>query len=719
MEAKELTQKTGLFDRLLRGFAQDLLVLLMAVTVVIAGLPVWTYFQFDSDLVSEKRLLNSNNTGIVLYDQNGKVFFTFHQPKFYQEIEIDNIPKLTQLAFIAAEDKEFYSHRGFSPRGIARSVVANVKDGSLSYGGSTITQQLVKNSLLKPEKNLLRKYQEVVLAAEIERRFSKEQILKMYLNSVYFGEGAFGIEAAAKRYFDKSAKELDLAESAYLAAILPAPSRLSPFSDGLEGLKRRQRYVLNNMHELGYVGQEEKEKALSEKVAFDGVPNEVNTEAVHFALMVQNYLISQYGEEKVLRSGFRVKTTLNPQWQKKAQTALKEQVQSLKSRGASNGAAVIIDPQTGAVRVLVGSADWFDGEFGKINMAISPRSPGSAFKPIVYLTAFEKKTITPATILVDQPVAFNNYASSVFTGFGSDQELFSNAPIVYKPLNYDRKFRGKVSARRALANSLNVPSVHVMGKVGVNEALNTARKLGIQSLKDPSSYGLSFVLGTGEVSLLEMTAAYAVLANQGHRNEPYFISSITDKYGNEIFTHNSNPQLVADPKAVFLVNSILSDRSTRREAFGNALDTSITTAVKTGTSEDYRDSWTLGFTPKLAVGVWIGNSNNRPMSVVAGSLGAAPVWKRLIENLSQEVGALDFKPPEGVMQLPICPGTELVARDSQGAQMEYFIAGTEPKGRCIVVKTEEKKDPQPPQPSNQPQNKEKKPEKEDKKDEKD
>lgn len=630
-----------------------------------------TYIYFAKDLQSKNTLLNRNNTGLTLLDRNNEPFFTFYEAKNKSLVSLDQIPVNLQEAVIASEDRKFYIHPGFSLRGILRSIKTNLNQQSLASGGSTITQQLVKNSLLTPDKSFTRKYQEIVLALEVERRFSKKEILEMYLNSVYLGEGVFGVSEAAKVYFDKEVTDLSLAESAMLAALIPAPSRYSPYNGNLDGLKKRQSAVLQKLVEQGYVTEEERERASQEQLAIRRSDDFINSKAVHFALLVKDQLIEKYGEETIVRSGFKVRTSLDLMMQDYSEKTVEKQVKNLRDNKVSNGAAVVIDPKTGEILTLVGSYNWYDDKFGKINMATAPRQPGSAFKPIIYLAAFEKGLITPATILSDEPTAYN---------------IKGSPP--YSPRDFDGRFRGKVLARRALANSLNVPSVEVMMKLGVEAGLEMAQRLGVATLKDPSQYGPSLVLGSGELPLIELTGAFSVFANKGVFNKPTAILNIHDKYGKEFYYYQPQPKKVVDGKYTFLISSILSDLGARAEIFGNVLNISRPAAVKTGTTENFRDSLTIGYTPSLVVGVWVGNSDNTPMDNIAGSLGAAPIWRDLMETFLKQTEVEAFHPPDGLISLSICRSNGLRAVAGVSAYQEYFVPGSEPKGFCAPPKAE-------------------------------
>lgn len=624
---------------------------------------LFTYFYFSSDLKSKDRIVNHNNTGLILLDRQNQPFFSFYSGRYNSYTPLSEISLFARQAVIASEDKNFYSHPGFSWSGIARSVVVNMREKNLVSGGSTITQQLVKNSILTPQRNFLRKYQELILAQEIERRYSKDEILEMYLNSVYFGNGAFGIEQAAEFYFGKAAKDLSLQESALLAGILPSPAQYSSESEVSRKLaKKRQEYVLSSMERLGYITAKQKNAAQEQLLVYSKKVNEINTLAPHFALMVKDTLVTQYGEEVLMRSGFKVRTTLDPQLQKFAEKTVAHRVAALANNNVSNGAAVVLDPATGEIKVMVGSSDWYNSEYGRVNVSESKRQPGSSFKPVVYALAFTKRLITPATMLSDTPTVFANN---------------------YKPRDYDGRYRGNVTVRRALANSLNIPSVQIMQRLGVTSVLSFAHDLGITSLGKPSQYGLSLVLGAGEVTLTELTNVYATFANNGVYNQPTAILSIEDKYGDIMFVHKSKPRSVIEPGVTFLISSILSDRRARSEVFGSALDISRGAAVKTGTTENYKDAWTIGYTPQIAVGVWVGNNDNTPMDQIAGSLGAAPIWKDLMEEALKTEPELAFVQPEDVVQRSACLYGNASASALLSRRGEYFMVGTQPSGiRC-------------------------------------
>ncbi|HUQ85117.1 MAG TPA: transglycosylase domain-containing protein [Candidatus Limnocylindrales bacterium] len=644
------------------------IVITLFVFLLLAGV---TNAYFYSTIKDRDSLINSRNSGILLLDNKGDPFFAFYNSKRKKYVALSQISRHVERALIISEDRDFYRHGGVSIRGIIRAMGLDFKDKSFSYGGSTITQQLVKNVLLTPEKSLVRKYQEAVLAGQIEARYSKEEIMEMYLNSIYFGEGSFGIEDASQTYFGKNAKDLSIAQASFLVSVIPSPSRLSPYNGNRQQAYKIQKIILASMKDENVITEEEYANAIDEELIFKNNNEDTNNIAPHFALMVRDELFKKYGEEKIVRSGFTVKTTLDTAFQEYAEVSVKNQVEKLGVNKVTNGAAVIMDPKSGEIKSLVGSADWADEKNGKINMAITPRQPGSSFKPFIYASALEEKYISPATVLKDEKTSFKD----------------PNCPSCteYVPRNYDGEFHGNVLVRRALANSLNIPAVLVMQKVGIPKALAKTNELGISTLsKNPTDYGLSLVLGAGEFPLVEMVQAYSSFANKGELSNYKLYTEIKDKMGETIFVSEDTKKRVWSENVAFLISSILSDNQARAEEFGNALNITRTAAVKTGTTDSYKDAWTIGYTPDLVVGVWVGNNDNTPMDQVAGSLGAAPIWRDLMEKFSEGKPNKDFEKPSGIIQLLICRSNGLKAKNAStsATYTEYFIPGTELSKEC-------------------------------------
>lgn len=624
-------------------------------------------------LPSKEYILSRRDFGITLLDRNKTEFYNFNRNGAKNPLSLDEVPLHVQQAFIAAEDQGFYHHYGVSPTGIIRAAVLNLKQDKVIYGGSTITQQVIKNTYFSPEKSLQRKVDEAIIAVKLENRFTKEEILEMYLNSIYLGRGAIGIEAGAQRYFGIPAKDLTASQAASLAAMLPAPSELAPERSPDE-LAVRHRSILARMNENNFLSIKQARAAASNKLTFIPQTEHVDTVAAHFALLIRDKIFELYGEEAAIRQGLTVTTTLDLSQQEKAAATLKSHMQTVQSYGASNGSVVVIDPHTSQVHALIGSVDWNTPEYGKINMAVSPRQTGSAFKPIVYAAGIESKKITASSILNDSP-----------TTYGKD----------YRPQNYDGSYRGRVSARFALGNSLNIPAVDTVSQIGPALVAHTAKEFGISTLSAGAPYNLSIALGAENISLLELTNAYAAFANQGTYQTPRYILDITDKYDRPVPLPERVKRQVVSPATAYIISSILSDNPTRQQTFGNTLKLDRPAAAKTGTTQNFRDAWTVGYTPSLAVGVWIGNSDNTPMPGLPGANGAAPLWKNVMEDFLDGTPTEEFDQPTGIVPTQICRGSGLKARTTSGSYeenktsssnsyiyTEYFLVGTAPTRYC-------------------------------------
>lgn len=585
------------------------------------------------EIPATEHMINLTTTGVVMTDRHGTPFFEFDKPGRKTIIPLDQVPDHIINALIAAEDHHFYEHHGISPLGILRAAYLDIKTKQFLFGGSTITQQLAKNILLTPHKSLERKYLEALTAIKIEQNIGKDEILYLYFNLAYFGENAYGIEEAAKTYFNKSAAELSIAEGSLLIGLLPAPTKFSPVSGRSDLAEQRQKYVLRRLRKEGHISAREFEDAVGTFLTYNETPRFESSIAPHFALYVRQQLLAHFNEEFIVGSGLTVKTTLDLNWQNMAEEATRAHVKTIQNAGASNAASIAINPQTSEVLAMVGSINWHEPQFGKFNMAISPRQTGSAFKPIVYAAGLQTNVITPSTRLIDYPKTF-----------GQD----------YRPENYDKKYRGSVLARYALGNSLNIPSVDAISQIGPAKVASLARSMGITSLNPAAGENLSLALGTEEVSLLELTSAYAIFANGGTYQKPVTILEIRDKYDNLVaLPPRPSPQTVLSPQVSFLISSILSDNDTRAETFGNTLALSNPVAAKTGTTQDFRDAWTIGYTPQLAVGVWVGNNDNAAMRDLPGALGAAPLWRQLMEGYLAESPPSPLEPPVGVVAATI------------------------------------------------------------------
>ncbi len=633
--------------------------------------PIATYLYFARDISNIDRLLNRNNTGVVLLDRSGKVFYETPgaRPGHRDMIPLTKISKDMQNALVASEDKDFYKHSGFSVLSTARAVYGYVIHGGGSFGGSTITQQLAKITLLSSHRSFLRQYQAFSIAVAIESKYSKDEILDMYLNSVYFGENSFGIEDAAKAYFNTTPDKLDLAQSAMIVGVLPAPSAYSPISGNATYAKERQTYVLDQMVKDGYITDAQKNAALVEKLHYAKPRNAIDNAAPHFTEMVLDELYQKYGQEKVLRSGYQVKTTLDLGLQKKANQAVDNNMANVRANGGSNASLISIDPQSGGIRALVGSADYSNTKWGQVNMAITPRQPGSSFKPIYYSDALARGVITPVTVLQDTAAARNN---------------FPNYSTVN---NYDMGFRGNVTVRQALDWSLNIPAVEVMQKETIPKAVEAAKRVGITTMKSADNYGLALALGAQEVPLEEMTNAYASFGNGGQQYAVSSIQSIEDKYGNTIYTMPKDSKEVISQQGAYLISSILSDNTTRARMFGSSLNVvgtdyqTKTVAVKTGTTEDNHDAWTIGYTPYVATGVWVGNNDNTAMQSSGGEM-AGPIWRQF---MGEAVGTSNpkFVQPAGITKATVCT--------AMGAMTDYFLSSDVPSKCQTETSTPQKK----------------------------
>lgn len=567
-----------------------------------------------------------------IYDRTGThLLYDIHSEEKRTVIPFKDMPESLRYATIALEDQDFYSHQGIKISSIFRAALKDIMKRGAAQGGSTITQQLIKNSLLTSERTFTRKIKEVILSIELEQKFSKDEILEMYLNEIPYGSNAYGIEAAAQTFFGHAASELTLDEAALLAALPKAPTYYSPFGSHPEELKARQEHALQRMASLGYISQEEAEKAMDADIFGKILPNRETISAPHFVMYVREYLESKYGRQEIEQGGLRVYTTLDWEKQQIAEAAVKEGAENNSRKyGASNAALVAIDPKTGHILSMVGSRDYFDKSIdGQVNVAIRDRQPGSSFKPYVYLTAF-KKGYTPETILWDVDTNFS-------TETGKE----------YNPKNYDDKNRGPIKIKEALAMSLNVPAVKALYLAGVKNSIDTAKLMGITTLKNPDRLGLSLVLGGGEVKLLDHVNAFGTLATGGIYHKKTAILKVVGSDGNILEEYKENPgERVVEEKHVAMLDHILSTNSYRAPVFGanNPLRFDHRpVAAKTGTTNEWRDGWTLGYIPSLAVGVWAGNNNNSPMAKGAdGVYVAAPIWRKFMDEATKNYAIEQF-----------------------------------------------------------------------------
>jgi penicillin-binding protein 1C len=663
-------RRTRWFRRL--SWKKRIMVVGLPALAALLLIPLLTYLYFARDISDQDRLMNRNNTGIVLYANDGKTeIYTNGHAAHHDLVPLDQISPNIKNALIASEDKDFYKHGGFSILSTIRAVYGYIASGGGSYGGTTITQQLAKITVLSSNRSFLRQYQTFSIALAIENTYTKDQILDMYLNSVYFGENAFGIQDAAKAYFGTTPDKLDLAQSAMLVGVLPAPSIYSPVSGNAEYAKERQTTVLTRMVTNGYITEDQKNAALAQALAYQPQQSSINDSmAPHFSEMVLDELYKKYGEETVTRSGYRVITTLDANIQTQLQTAVSANMRTINNNGGHNAAAVAIDPTTGEIRGLVGSYSWQDQDFGKVNVVTSLRQPGSSFKPIYYSQALANGVITPATILHD-----------VKTDFGGG----------YMPLDADKKFRGDVTVRSALNMSLNIPSVEVMQKFGIDNSVSAAQKMGLSSIDAKNNYGLSLALGSAEVTPLQLTNAYAAFANQGKQYDTSVIRTINSKYNEQVYKAKQSSKQVISQQGAFLISSILSDNAARAPIFGSSLNVYDaktravkTVAVKTGTTNDSRDAWTMGYTPQLAIGVWVGNNDNQAM-FNGGSIMAGPIFTKAMGAILAGVDT-KFTQPSGVVQRDVCNSNHGLADSSVKGQTysEFFLESALPSLKCTA-----------------------------------
>lgn len=578
-----------------------------------------------------------------IYDRTGTVvLYDLYNEQKRTVVASSDISQNIKNATIVAEDENFYTNPGFDVKGIGRAVFTDLKTHSLSEGGSTITQQLAKNVFLSSDKNFLRKVRELLISWELEWKYSKDQILTWYLNQVPYGSNAYGVDAASEQYFGIHAKDLTLAEAALLASLPKAPSYYSPYGNHPEDLFARQRYILGRMHALGYISNDQYNQALSEKIVFQKQGGSIK--APSFSLYIKDYLEQTYGNDYLQSSGLLVKTTLDWNLQQKVEEILSTWGKTSWSKyRAADATVVVIDPKTGQILAMAGSEDYFADPYPagctpglnckldpQVNVALRPRQPGSSFKPFAYSEAFVKG-YTPDTVLFDVPTEFNPGCSPTAT-----QTRAADGSACYNPNNYTGKFKGPMTAKEALAQSENLPSVKMLYLAGIPDTIDLAKKMGVTSIGDASQYGLSLVLGGAEVTPLEETAAYGVFADNGIANTPQGILSVETEAGNVLQQFQANPQQVLDKSITDQISGILSSDALRSPVFGahSALYTAgISSAAKTGTTQNYRDAWTVGYTPDVVVGVWVGNSDGAYMNVSGGSIAAAPIWNNVISYL--------------------------------------------------------------------------------------
>ena len=672
-------------------------------SIGVISLVCFIYIEFFYGLPSPKTLTDypSKLTTQIL-DRNGKLLYKIYKDENRTLVTLDSLPPHVKNAFLAAEDKDFYHHKGFSISGTFRALYKNITDNK-TEGGSTITQQLVKNTLLNNEKTLTRKIKELILSVEVEYTYNKDKIFEMYLNQVGFGGPAYGIQEASRQYFNIDAKNLDLSQAAFLAGLPQAPSKYSPFSDQPELAKQRQKFVLNQMLKLNMINNADYQKAISQKLIFNSAKIEIN--APHFVMYIKDLLTKELGENVVNQGGLIVTTTLDLGLQEKVQQIVTSEISSLKNYQVTNGAALVTNPKTGEILVMVGSKDYFNlNEDGQVNLTLALRQPGSSIKPLNYALAFENG-YGPGNVIEDKPISFN---------------LPGQEPWV--PKNYDGKFHGFVTLRQALGSSYNIPSVILLSKNGIQNLVQLAQKMGITSWDDPSRFGLSIALGSLEIRMVDLATAYSTFANSGvttplnsiikierANGEKFYLSTCPQKTEAVVENvsalakgNNCSPHQSISPSTAYLISDILSDNSARAPAFGansiiNIKKTKV--AVKTGTSNDLRDNWTFGYTHDYLVSTWVGNNDNTPMSRIAsGITGASPIWAKIFNTILEstpQTTQVDTTTPIGIVKVPICTLTGTLSCEGCPVKYEYYKKGTEPKTSCDPAKIKEILNPTP------------------------
>lgn len=649
--------------------------LLLAGLLGLAGLLAQVFYDLPNIDAFAAHL---NPPSIRITDRNGSLLYEIlpETGGRHAIIPPDEIPDCMKQATIAIEDRNFYQNPGVDLEGVARAAWINLRGGEIVAGGSTITQQVVRNLLLGPERterSLRRKLREAVLAWQLSHRLTKEEILALYLNQTYYGGLAYGVEAASQTYFGKPARDLLLPECALLAGLPQAPALYSPFTHP-EKARQRQKIVLGLMEKEGFISSEERRIAETTPLAYNPTPYPI--QAPHFIWLVKNRLDALYNEGKLDRTqSLVVRTSLDLNVQHLAEEVITRRLKAFEpkegeiSQNVNNAALVVLDPQSGEVLALVGSADYFNTSIqGAVNMATSPRQPGSVFKPFLYAQTLDPTLPDPwtaATMLLDVHTTFITHEGKPYT-----------------PKNYDGLEHGLVSLRQALASSLNIPAVLALEKAGIVETVHLARRLGITSLGDSNEYDLSLALGSGQMSLLQLSSAYAAFANGGVYTGYNLLLDVRTPDGKILYTEISPPAVqVFDPRVAWLINDILSDDEARAIGFGknSTLKIEHTAAVKTGTTTNFHDNWTIGYTPDLLVGVWVGDSDYRAMHNVNGLTGAAPIWQEVMRGLLLGQPDKPFPRPEGLIQIEVChPSGLLPSPDCDHTRLEWFIVGTQP-----------------------------------------
>lgn len=658
--------RKDLLRNVLLGGVVTFLVVVGIVLLWFASVEIPDLASFDQRVIGQSTKIFDRTGKILLYDLGKNMRRTV--------VPFDEISPYLKQAAISIEDAEFYKHRGIRISALFRALLKDITSMEFSQGGSTITQQVVKNSLLTRKKTITRKLKEILLAIKLEQNLTKDEILNLYLNETSYGGTIYGVEEASKVFFGKSARDVSIAEAAYIAAIPQSPTRYSPFGNHRDELDARKDLVLREMKDQGYITDEEYKTAKEEKVGFLN-QSSGGIKAAHFVMYIREYLEQKYGDT-VEQDGLRVTTTLDYKLQEKAEEIIKRKaLENDKLYHATNAALVAVEAKTGQILVMVGSRDYFDEAVdGNYNVATASRQPGSSFKPFVYSAGFNKG-YTPETILFDLPIQFSTLC-------GPDN--LSDEGGCYSPGNYDGKFRGPMTVRNALAQSINVPAVEMLYLVGVNNAIDLAEKMGITTLNDRSRFGLSLVLGGGEVTLLDMTGAYGTFANEGVHNTPTGILKVESRDGKLLEEYESESEEVLPRETALAISDILSDNEARTPVFGAKSSLYFAdrdVAAKTGTTNDYRDAWVIGYTPQIAVGAWAGNNDNSPIDRKVAGYIVAPMWHEFMNELLSTLPNEPFPKPEKKDPASLKPVLRGVWQDGSGAHsILYYVDKDDPNG---------------------------------------
>lgn len=650
-------------------------------------LTIFLFIFYSRDLPTPSKLSSSNlSQSTRILDRNGVVLYDIYGDQNRTYVELKDIPKTLQQATIAIEDKDFYKNEGFSVTGFLRGIIIDPILRQRVTGGSTITQQLVKNALLTSERSIPRKIKELILAIQVDKKYSKDQILELYLNVAPYGGTNVGVETASEQYFGKKAKDLNLLESAVLAGFPQSPSIYSPYGEYPTAYIGRTKDVLRRMREDGFITKSQEQRALAQLPKMKFLEKTQSIKAPHFSFYVKKLLVDKFGENLVEQGGLTIETTLDYKLQQTAEKIVKEEVDNARNLKVGNGAVVVLDPKSGEILSMVGSKDFFATESATIGTKKAPfegqfnvmtqghRQPGSSIKPAMYATALEKG-YTASALIMDTKTVFPDQG-------GKD----------YTPVNYDGKYHGPVQMRFALGSSLNIPAVKMQALVGIKSTLETAYRMGISTFSpsddNVKKFGLSITLGGGEVIPLELATAYSSFANGGYRVPETPILKVTDRSGKVLFKKEDvSKNRAISPEVAFIISHILTDNNARLITFGvnSFLNTGKTIAVKTGTTDDKRDNWAIGWTPSVLVAAWVGNNDNSPMGGIAsGVTGATPIWRRVILEALKNKPNEEFAKPDNVIAISVDSYAGGLPVEGRPTRSEYFIKGTEPQGASPV-----------------------------------